>query len=108
MVTTSPNVVTASTSATTIDTFLTSAYSSAKYLVTATNTSTGARQLSEVMVVTDGATSANITTISNLTSPSSANWVTYTASYATGNVSFTATSTSSTTTYRIKRDYQAV
>jgi hypothetical protein len=108
MVTNSPNVAVSGTSATSIDVFATTQYSSAKYLITATNTSTGARQLSEVFVVTDGATSANIATTTNLTMPSSANWVTFTAAYSTGNVTLSATSTASSTTYRIKRDYQAI
>jgi hypothetical protein len=108
MVTNSPNVAVSGTSATSIDIFATTQYSSAKYLVTATNTATGARQMSEVFVVTDGATSANIATTTNLTMPSSANWVTFTAAYATGNVTLSATSTASSTTYRIKRDYQAI
>ena len=108
MVTNSPNVQVAGTSATSIDVFPTAAYSSAKYLITATNTSTGARQMSEVFVVTDGSTSANVTTLTSLTSPSSANWVTFTAAYSAGNVTLSATSTTTNTNYRIKRDYQAV
>ena len=108
MVTNSPNVAIGTSGASSIDVFPTNAYSSAKYLITATNLSTGARQISEVMVVSDGATSANIATISSLTSPSSANWVSFSASYASGNVTLTATTSVTNTNYRIKRDYQAI
>ena len=107
IVTNSPNV-TVSTSgvATTVDSFYANTYSSAKYLITSTIQNTGIREITEVLVLTDGSSSYSTSYGFVRTAGNS---LTALSTSMTGNiVNLQATTTNNNTILRIKRDYQAI
>jgi hypothetical protein len=82
--------VTSSGSTAVIDVWATATYSTAKYLVQAKNGS-GDIEATEILVSVDGANNVYITEYANMFS--NASLAEYTATYATGNVTVTATTT---------------
>jgi len=83
--------VTSSGSTVVIDVWATATYSTAKYLVQAKNGS-GDIEATEILVSVDGANNVYITEYANMFS--NASLAEYTATYASGNVTVTATTTS--------------
>ena len=102
-----PNV-TVSTSgvATTIDSLSTTAYSSAKYVITALISGTNVRETTELLVVHNG-TTANLVTY-GVMNTSGNSLTTWSATVSSGNVLLQATATNNNTIYRMKKDYLAI
>ena len=107
IVTNSPNVTVATSGvATTVDSFYSNTYSSAKYLVTSTIAGTNIREVAEVLVVTDNV-SAYVSAYQFLRTAGNS-LSAFSATLTGGSVNLQATTTNNNTILRIKRDYQAV
>jgi fibronectin-binding autotransporter adhesin len=107
MVTCSPNVIVAtSNTPTTVDSFYSNTYSSAKYLVTSTIQGTGIREVAEILVVSND-TDAYVTSYGFVRTAGNS-LTTFTATLTGGSVNLQATTTNNNTILRIKRDYQSV
>ena len=99
-------LVTTASSPTTVDTFLTSAYSSAEYFVTATIQGTNIREVVKINVVTNGTLATAMDYGAVTTSGNTL--VTWGASVASGNVLLSATTTNANTILRIRKNLQAI
>ena len=99
-------LVTTASSPTTVDTFLTSAYSSAEYFCTATIQGTNIREVVKIHVVTNGTTATAMDYGAVTTSGNTL--VTWGASVASGNVLLSATTTNANTILRIRKNLQAI
>ena len=99
-------LVTTASSPTTVDTFLTSTYSSAEYFCTATIQDTNIREVVKIHVVTNGTTATAMDYGAVTTSGNTL--VTWGASVASGNVLLSATTTNANTILRIRKNLQAI
>ena len=96
-------------SATTLDTFSTSTYRSAKYVISVSNTYTNFYQASEVLVVHDGVTPyLQDVSVATGSGNSSAPIMTFTTSITGGNVLLQGTGTSNTNTVKVSVVYVTV
>lgn len=86
----------------TLDTFSTTTYSSAKYLVQAKNGS-GDIEVTEVLVAVDGSGNVYITEYANVFS--NASLAEFTATWATNTLTFTANSTTSGVVFKVSKTY---
>ena len=86
----------------TLDTFSTTTYSSAKYLVQAKNGS-GDIEVTEVLVAVDGSGNVYITEYANIIS--NASLAEFTATWATNTLTFTANSTTSGVVFKVSKTY---
>jgi hypothetical protein len=96
-------------SATTLDTFSTSTYRSAKYVISVSNTYTGFYQASEVLVVHDGVTPyLQDVSVATGAGNNSAPIVTFSTTITGGNVLLQGTGTANTNTVKVSVVYVTV
>lgn len=93
---------TASGSSVTLDTFSTTTYSSAKYVVQAKNGS-GDIEVTELLVTVDGSGNVYLTEYANIFS--NATLAEFTATWATNTLTFTANSTTSGVVFKVSKTY---
>lgn len=93
---------TASGSSVTLDTFSTTTYSSAKYIVQAKNGS-GDIEVTELLVTVDGSGNVYLTEYANIFS--NATLAEFTATWATNTLTFTANSTTSGVVFKVSKTY---
>jgi hypothetical protein len=86
----------------TLDTFLTTAYSSAKYLVQAKNGS-GDVEVTELLVTVDGSGNVYLTEYANIFS--NVSLAEFTATWSTDTLTFTANSTTSGVVFKVSKTY---
>lgn len=85
-----------------LDVWATATYSTAKYVIQAKNGS-GDIEVSEILVTVDGSNNVYLTEYANVFS--NASLAEFTASYATGNVTLSATSTASGVVFKVSKTY---
>jgi hypothetical protein len=100
------NVTTSTTGNTTIDSFSPTVYSSAEYLITSTISGTNIRELTKILVVTDGTNAYR--TVYGVTGTAGNTLTTWSANVYSGSVTLWGASTNANTIYRVKKDYQAI
>jgi len=100
------NVTTSTTGNTTIDSFSSTVYSSAEYLITSTISGTNIRELTKILVVTDGTNAYR--TVYGVTGTAGNTLTTWSANVSGGTVTLWGASTNANTIYRVKKDYQAI
>ena len=100
------NVTVATTGNTTIDSFSPTVYSSAEYLITSTISGTNIRELTKILVVTDGTNAYR--TVYGVTNTAGNTLTTWSANVYSGSVTLWGASTNANTIYRVKKNYQAI
>ena len=100
------NVTVATTGNTTIDSFSPTVYSSAEYLITSTISGTNIRELTKILVVTNGTNA--YCTVYGVTNTAGNTLTTWSANVYSGSVTLWGASTNANTIYRVKKDYQAI
>jgi len=105
-VNTRANVTTSTTGNTAIDSFSPTVYSSAEYLITSTISGTNIRDITKILVVTDGTNAYR--TVYGVTGTAGNTLTTWSANVYSGNVTLWGSSANANTIYRVKKDYQAI
>jgi hypothetical protein len=100
------NVTASTTGNTTVDSFYANTYSSAEYTVTSTISGTTFREITKLLVVTDGTTAFR--TVYGVTSTTGNTMSTWSANVVGGSVTLWATPANANTIYRIRKNYQTV
>ena len=100
------NVTVATTGNTTIDSFSPTVYSSAEYLITSTISGTNIRELTKILVVTDGTNAYR--TVYGVTNTAGNTLTTWSANVYSGSVTLWGASANANTIYRVKKNYQAI
>ena len=91
-----------------IDTWSPSSYSSAEYTITSTIQGTNIREMTKILVVTDGTSANTYRTVYGVTSTSGNTMTSWSANVTSGNVTLYATPTNANMIYRVRREYQAI
>ena len=99
------NVTASTTGNITLDSFAPSSYSSAEYLVTSTISGTNIRELTKILVVTDGTNAYR--TVYGVTNTAGNTLTTWSANVYSGSVTLWGASANANTIYRVKKQYQA-
>ena len=91
-----------------LDSFFANTYSSAEYTITSTIQGTNIREITKILVVTDGSSANTYRTVYGVTSTSGNTMTTWTANVTGSSVTLYGTPANANQIYRIRKNYQAV
>jgi hypothetical protein len=101
-----PNISVATTGNTAVDSFFANTYSSAEYTVTGTISGTNIKEISKILLVTDGANAYR--TVYGITTTTGNTLTSWSANIYNNSATLWATPTNANMIYRIRTNYQAI